>query len=131
MQGLDIYFIVSSAAVVVLLGLLVALLASLLKHLSTMVAILRSLHHELVPLMSDLRDIGVDLKDTTQELRANMMRVSKLGRALGDISEDVQMGRQMLKDSWDGLRESLEPLWDRWLSLRARLKGRRLAGGKS
>ena len=131
MQGLEIYFIITSIAILVLVAVLVALLASLLRHLSTMVIILRSLHHELVPLMSDLRDIGVDLKDSTQELRVNMQRVSKLGRALGDIGDDVQMGRQVLKDGLDGLREGVAPLWERWLAFRARMKGHKLTGRKS
>ena len=131
MQGIDIYFIVMSAAVTVLLGLLVILLAALLRHLSTMVTILRSLHHEVIPLMGDLRDIGIDLKDSTQELRTSMQRVSKLGRALGDLGDDVQLGRQLFKDGVSGLRESLRPVWERFRHFRERLRAKPLPGRRS
>jgi hypothetical protein len=128
MQGIDIYFIVRAAAVALLVGLLVVLLAALLRHLATMVAILRSLHHEVIPLMGDLRDIGIDLKDSTEELRSSMQKVSKLGRALGDLGDDVQLGRQLLKDGMLGLRESLLPVWERFRMFRERLRAKTLAG---
>jgi len=97
---------------VVLLGALVALLVLVQRSLSDLGTMLRELQRDLTPVAYELRKISENMASATESLKTGLEKTNRMTDALGNIGDDLETGRRVIKGGVSVLSEIAKP----WLA---------------
>lgn len=101
----DIFLICASVTLVVVSSTMIFLVVSLNKGLAAL--------RDLSPVISDIRVISLNMAIASEGLAAGMQQVNRVTEVLGDIGDDIEQGRRVVK----GTVETVSQLVSPWLTL--------------
>lgn len=95
----DLLLVSASVCLIALTTLLLVLFVRLSKGLTAMGVALRGLEQELTPLLRDLRAISLNVVVASESMNKGLDGLHRLGGALGNIGDDLEAGRRLVKTS--------------------------------
>lgn len=111
-MALELFMISISITLLVLSAILVALFTNIGKSLAALVELLRELRQNINPVLDDVRIIRRQAVALSESLRSGMDGVSRMGQAIGNIGDDIEDGRKVVKGGMRLLERFIGP----WLS---------------
>jgi hypothetical protein len=108
----ELFQISISVTLLVLCAILVAQLAAIGRSLAALAELLRDLRRETTPMIADLRTISRHAVYLSESLRTGVDGVGRMGKAVGNIGDDLEEGRRSVK----GGLKLLGTLFGPWLA---------------
>jgi uncharacterized protein YoxC len=93
----NLFLISTSITLLVLSVLLLCMFAMLNKSLMALTKLLKELHVEFSPAIRDLRTLTLNVTEVSDNVRVGVQRFSRMSEAVGNIGDDLELGRRSVK----------------------------------
>jgi hypothetical protein len=93
----NLFLTAVSITLFVLSALLICVFAMLNRSLMALTKLLKELHVEFSPAIRDLRTLTLNVAEVSDNVRTGVQRFSRMSEAVGNIGDDLELGRRSVK----------------------------------
>lgn|ERR1700677_1027638 len=93
----NLFITAVSITLLVVSALMICMFAMLTKSLAAMSKLLKELQLELSPAIRDLRTLTLNVAEVSDNVRTGVQRFSRMSEAVGNIGDDLELGRRSVK----------------------------------